>query len=59
VFAERFHDFEYGLKLIARNTGRSTFTITKKLVDDPGGELSKRIAKSYQSRDSDPSASSG
>lgn len=45
---ERFHDFEYGLRLISRNTGRTTFTITKKLVENPEEELSRRIALSFK-----------
>lgn len=46
--SERFRDFEYGFKLISRNTGRTTFAITRKFVSDPGAELSKRIAKSVK-----------
>lgn len=45
---DRFRDFEYGLKLVARNTGRYTFSVTRKLVENPADELSKRIAKSFQ-----------
>ncbi|MDA1044154.1 MAG: AAA family ATPase, partial [Verrucomicrobia bacterium] len=48
VCDERFRDFEYGLKLIMRNTGRTTFAVTRKLVEDPSEELSKRIAKSFE-----------
>jgi endopeptidase Clp ATP-binding regulatory subunit ClpX len=48
--SERFRDFEYGFKLISRNTGRTTFAITRKFVGDPGAELSKRIAKSVKKR---------
>lgn len=46
--ATRFRDLEYGLKLIARNTGRTSFNITKKFVADPGKELSRRIANSFE-----------
>lgn len=46
--AEWFRDLEYGLKLIARNTGRTSFNITKKFVDNPSEELSRRIAKSFR-----------
>jgi endopeptidase Clp ATP-binding regulatory subunit ClpX len=41
-----FHDFEYGFNLIARNTGRASFRITRKFVLDPGKELATRIARS-------------
>jgi len=42
-----FHDFEYGLKLIARNTGRTSFRVTIAVVNDPAGELSRWIAQSF------------
>lgn len=48
--AERFHDCEYGLKMIASNTGETRFTATKKFVDDPAGELSRRIARSFEKK---------
>lgn len=47
-FEDRFHDLQYGLKLIARNTGRSRFRMTKRLVQNPSQELSRRIAKSFE-----------
>jgi hypothetical protein len=47
---ERFRDCEYGLKMIARNTGETSFTVTKKFVDDPAQELSRRIAKSFEKK---------
>jgi endopeptidase Clp ATP-binding regulatory subunit ClpX len=48
--SERFRDCEYGLKMIARNTGETVFTVTKRFVDDPSGELSRRIAKSFEKK---------
>jgi ATP-dependent Clp protease ATP-binding subunit ClpX len=50
VFAARFHDFEYGLKLIAKNSGQTSFNITKKIVNNPGEELSRRIAESFKEK---------
>ena len=47
VCDERFRDFEYGLKLISRNTGNTDFTITRSTVDDPDGTLSRWITRSY------------
>ncbi|MBM4142917.1 MAG: AAA family ATPase [Lentisphaerae bacterium] len=47
ICAARFHDFEYGLKLIARNTGRTSFAVTRRLVEHPSEELSRRIARSF------------
>lgn len=48
---ERFKDLEYGLDLIARNTGRTSFSITKKFIDNPRDELSARIARSFEKRE--------
>lgn len=43
-----FHDFEYALSLISRNTGKKSFSITKKLVENTEKELADRIAASVQ-----------
>ncbi|MBA4388198.1 MAG: ATP-dependent protease [Verrucomicrobia bacterium] len=51
---ERFKDLEYGLDLIARNTGRTSFTITRRFIENPREELSARIAKSFEKRDKQP-----
>jgi endopeptidase Clp ATP-binding regulatory subunit ClpX len=48
LWKERFADLEYGFKLIARNTGRSSFRITRKFVENPSEELSRRVARSFQ-----------
>jgi endopeptidase Clp ATP-binding regulatory subunit ClpX len=45
---ENFHDFEYGFKLISRNTGRDSFRITPNFVDNPSKTLSDRIARSVK-----------
>jgi endopeptidase Clp ATP-binding regulatory subunit ClpX len=45
--ADRFKDFEYAFKLISRNSGRSSFPISRKLITNPGDELSKRVAASF------------
>ena len=47
VCETRFHDFEYALKLISRNTGKTEFTITKSAVENPDKTLSRWITKSY------------
>jgi len=49
--AEHFRDLEYGLKLIARNTGQTSFKITKNFACNPGEEISRRIAKSFDTED--------
>jgi hypothetical protein len=46
----RFHDFEYGFKLIARNSARAQFDITRALVESPSQEISRLIAESFQAK---------
>lgn len=45
---ETFRDFEYGLKLIQANTARDTFTITRKVIQQPDRELSRWIVESHR-----------
>ncbi len=45
---EVFRDFEYGLKLINRNTGRDAFTITEDVIRNPDKELSRWIVESHR-----------
>lgn len=45
---EAFHDLEYALKLISRNSGKTSFRVTKKLVTNPGEEISKMVVASFQ-----------
>ena len=47
---ELFRDFQHGLSLVARNTGRNVFTVTRKTVSAPGRELSRMIADSFAGR---------
>ncbi len=47
---QNFHDFEYGFKLISRNTGKDYFRITAAFVRNPSEALSKRIARSVRGR---------
>ncbi len=49
-FDEHFHDLEYGLKLIADNAGTKRLRVSRRLVDDPQNELSKKIAASYRTK---------
>ncbi|HLS28751.1 MAG TPA: AAA family ATPase [Opitutales bacterium] len=44
----RFHDFHHGLKLISGNTGRTEFTITPEVVENPDRELSQWVVETYQ-----------
>jgi endopeptidase Clp ATP-binding regulatory subunit ClpX len=45
--SEKFADIQHGLKLIARNTSQSAFTITRAVVESPDKELSRWIVESY------------
>ena len=46
--AERFKDFQFGLKLIAQNTGRTEFTIDRDAVEEPDKVLSDWVVASYR-----------
>jgi len=46
--ATRFKDFQFGLKLIAQNTGQDEFTIETDVVDAPDKALSEWVVKSYR-----------
>src|SRR6266496_4288442 len=46
--AERFKDFQFGLKLIAQNTGRKEFAIDADAVDSPDKVLSEWVVASYR-----------
>ena len=47
---EKFKDLAYGLKIVARNTNKSSFTITKKMVEEPQKEISNWIVESFPSK---------
>jgi endopeptidase Clp ATP-binding regulatory subunit ClpX len=46
--AARFKDFQFGLKLIAQNTGRQEFIIDIDAVEAPEKTLSEWVVKSYR-----------
>jgi endopeptidase Clp ATP-binding regulatory subunit ClpX len=46
--AVRFKDFQFGLKLIAKNTGQDVFTIDVDAVVAPDKTLSEWVVKSYR-----------
>lgn len=48
IFHEKFHDFQHGLKLISKNTGRTSFEISRAVVDNPDQELSRWVVESFQ-----------
>lgn len=40
-------DYEYGLNLIKRNTGKSEFTITEEVIENPSGVLDRWVKQYY------------
>jgi len=55
---QRFRDVQFGLRLIQKNTGRTTFEIGPEAVKDPDKYLSDLVVKSYRSSDSEEESSS-
>jgi ATP-dependent Clp protease ATP-binding subunit ClpX len=49
--AERFKDFQFGLRLIAQNTGRRDFVVDRDAVDAPDKVLSEWVVASYRQTD--------
>ena len=45
---DKFKDFHHGLKLVSRNSDKTSFSIGADMIRDPGGELSKWIVDSFQ-----------
>jgi ATP-dependent Clp protease ATP-binding subunit ClpX len=45
---EKFKDFQFGLKLIAQNTGQKEFTIDIDAVETPDKVLSEWVVASYR-----------
>lgn len=54
VCAERFKDFQFGLKLIAQNTGRSDFLLDRDAIDAPDKTLSDWVVASYRKPEGQP-----
>jgi len=46
--AERFKDYQFGLKLIAQNTGRREFTVDVEAIEAPDKVLSEWVVASYR-----------
>lgn len=45
--SDLFRDFQFGLKLIQKNTGERIFKLSRKAVEDPDGFLSSLVVASY------------
>ncbi len=56
VCVERFKDFQFGLKLIAANTGQSEFTVDPAVVEAPDKALSEWVVASYRSTNKNPAS---
>ena len=50
VCEDRFKDLEYGLKIVARNTHRSSFEIDRAMAENPDSALSNMVVESFQNR---------
>jgi ATP-dependent Clp protease ATP-binding subunit ClpX len=48
VCAERFKDFQFGLKLILKNTGQREFEVDRDAVEEPDKMLSQWVVASYR-----------
>ena len=48
IFSEKFRDFQHGLKLISKNTGRTAFEITRAIIEAPDRELSRWVVESFK-----------
>ena len=45
---QSYDDYQFGLKLIQKNTGRNSFRLPVRAVEDPEGFLSDLVLKSYR-----------
>jgi len=48
ICEQKFKDFHHGLKIIANNTGRTAFVITRQAAESPDKELSEWIVQSFR-----------
>ncbi len=55
--ARLFKDYPFGLQLVMRNTGPTTFTLDREAVEDADRHLSELVARSYREAHSDGSSS--
>ncbi|MCP5551812.1 MAG: AAA family ATPase [Akkermansiaceae bacterium] len=58
VCQDLFRDYQFGLRLIQKNTGQKSFTLPKAAIDDPDRHLSGLVVASYSefSKESSTSA---
>jgi hypothetical protein len=48
VARQHFRDYQFGLKLIQKNTGQKEFVLTEDAVADPDRFLSDLVVRSYK-----------
>ena len=48
VARQHFRDYQFGLKLIQKNTGQAEFVLTDSSVEDPDKFLSELVVQSYR-----------
>jgi len=59
-FCERaFKDYQFGLTLIKRNSGRMDFSLPERAVEDPDGLLSEWVVASYRNGQGDETPPAG
>lgn len=51
ICEQLFKDYEHGLKIVSRNSGKTRFLITENAVDNPDGELSKWVVESIKGKE--------
>lgn len=51
VCEQLFKDYEHGLKIVSRNSGKNHFLITAQAVDNPDQELSKWVVQSFKDKE--------
>ncbi len=56
---EKFRDFQHGLRLIANNTGRTSFSITRETIQAPDRELSRWIVETFRGNNADGAPDAG
>ncbi len=49
--AEKFKDYQFGLKLISQNQGSGEFTLDEQAVENPDKVLSEWVVKSYRGKE--------
>ncbi|MEX0332535.1 MAG: AAA family ATPase [Puniceicoccaceae bacterium] len=54
ICEDRFKDLEYGLKIVSRNTGSTTFEINRAMAENPDAELSKMVVESFNHAQENP-----